>query len=55
MESFSAGRLGIMQEAANTISHAAVISVRYAAIRKQFGAERNGPESSIIDYQLHVI
>lgn len=55
LESFSAGRLGIMQEAANTISHSAVISVRYAAIRKQFGAERNGPESSIIEYQLHVI
>lgn len=54
LESFSAGRLGIMQESANTISHASVIAVRYAAIRKQFGPERNGNESSIIEYQLHV-
>ncbi|CAO1355326.1 unnamed protein product [Diamesa hyperborea] len=53
LESFSAGRVGIMHEAANTISQAVVIAVRYAAIRKQFGTERNGPESPIIEYQLH--
>lgn len=54
LESFSAGRLGIMQESANTLSHAAVIAVRYAALRKQFGYEKDGPEVPIIEYQLHV-
>ncbi|XP_035783311.1 peroxisomal acyl-coenzyme A oxidase 3-like [Anopheles albimanus] len=53
LESFSAGRLGIMQESSNTLSHAAVIAVRYAALRKQFGTDRDGPEQSIIEYQLH--
>lgn len=53
LESFSAGRLGIMQESANTLSCAAVIAVRYAALRKQFGPEKNGPEVPIIEYQLH--
>ncbi|XP_037959957.1 peroxisomal acyl-coenzyme A oxidase 3 [Teleopsis dalmanni] len=53
LESFSAGRIGIMQESVNTLSNAAVISVRYAALRKQFGPERNGPELPIIEYQLH--
>lgn len=54
LESFSAGRLGIMQESSNTLSHAAVIATRYAALRKQFGPDRDGPEQSIIEYQLHV-
>uniref|UniRef100_A0A1L8DZ18 Acyl-coenzyme A oxidase n=1 Tax=Nyssomyia neivai TaxID=330878 RepID=A0A1L8DZ18_9DIPT len=53
LEGFSAGRLGIMQEATNTLAHSVVIAVRYAAIRKQFGPIRNGPEQPIIDYQLH--
>lgn len=53
LESFSAGRLGIMQESTNTLSHAAVIAARYAALRKQFGPEKDGPEQSIIEYQLH--
>lgn len=54
LESFSAGRLGIMQESTNTLSQAAVIAVRYAAIRKQFGTDVHGPETPIIEYQLHV-
>ncbi|XP_037044871.1 peroxisomal acyl-coenzyme A oxidase 3-like [Bradysia coprophila] len=53
LESFSDGRLGIMQESAGTFSHAAVISIRYAALRKQFGPDRSGPEVPIIEYQLH--
>lgn len=53
LESLSAGRIGIMHESANTISHAVVIAVRYAAVRKQFGTERDGPESFIIEYPLH--
>ncbi|CAD7085580.1 unnamed protein product [Hermetia illucens] len=52
LESFSAGRLGIMQESVNTLSSAAVIAVRYAALRKQFGYEMDGPEVSIIEYPL---
>lgn len=54
LESFSAGRLGIMQESSNTLSHAVVIAVRYAALRKQFGSDRDGPEQPIIEYKLHV-
>ncbi|XP_068145030.1 peroxisomal acyl-coenzyme A oxidase 3 [Drosophila tropicalis] len=53
LESFSAGRIGIMQESANTLCSAAVIAVRYAAVRKQFGPERQGEESAILEYQLH--
>lgn len=53
LESLSAGRIGIMHESANTISHAVVIAVRYAAVRKQFGPDRNGQEMSIIEYPLH--
>lgn len=53
LESLSAGRIGIMHESSNTISHAVVIAVRYAAIRKQFGPDRNGEEVSIIEYPLH--
>lgn len=54
LESFSAGRIGIMQESANTLASAAVIAVRYAALRKQFGPEKDGPEVPIIEYQLQV-
>lgn len=54
LESFSAGRIGIMQESVNTLSSAAVIAVRYAALRRQFGPERDGEEMPIIEYQLHV-
>lgn len=54
LESFSAGRLGIMQESSNTLSHAVVIAIRYAALRKQFGSDIEGPETPIIEYQLHV-
>lgn len=54
LESFSAGRVGIMQESSNTLADAIVIAVRYAALRKQFGSDINGPETPIIEYQLHV-
>lgn len=53
LESLSAGRIGIMHESASTISTAVVIAVRYAAIRKQFGPDRNGQETAIIEYPLH--
>lgn len=53
LESFSAGRVGIMQESSNTLACALVIAVRYAALRKQFGREVHGPETSIIEYPLH--
>lgn len=54
LESFSAGRIGIMQESSNTLADAIVIAVRYAAVRKQFGQNIDGPEIPIIEYQLHV-
>lgn len=54
LESFSAGRVGIMQESSNTLADAIVIGVRYAALRKQFGQDINGPETAIIEYPLHV-
>lgn len=54
LESFSAGRVGIMQESSNTLADAIVIAVRYAAVRKQFGSDIDGPEMPIIEYQLHV-
>lgn len=54
LESFSAGRIGIMQESSNTLADSIVIAVRYAALRKQFGQDINGPEMPIIEYQLHV-
>lgn len=53
LETLSAGRIGIMHESSNTIAHAVVIAVRYAAVRKQFGPDRNGEEISIIEYPLH--
>ncbi|KAL5280044.1 ACOX3 family protein [Megaselia abdita] len=53
LESFSAGRIGIMQESVNTLAKAAVIAVRYSAVRKQFGPERDGEDIPIIEYQLH--
>lgn len=54
LESFSAGRVGIMQESSNTLADAIVIAVRYGAVRKQFGTDIDGPETPIIEYQLHV-
>lgn len=54
LESFSAGRVGIMQESSNTLADAIVIAIRYAAVRKQFGTDIDGPETPIIEYQLHV-
>lgn len=53
LESLSAGRLGIMYESTNTLSHATVIAVRYASVRKQFGPDRKGKEISILEYPLH--
>ncbi|XP_055389389.1 peroxisomal acyl-coenzyme A oxidase 3 [Condylostylus longicornis] len=53
LETLSVARLGIIQESVNNLSSATVIAVRYAALRKQFGHERNGPEVPIIEYQLH--
>lgn len=54
LESLMTGRLGICIEAVGTLSSAAVIATRYAAMRKQFTLERGGQERAIIEYQLHV-
>ncbi|XP_049858043.1 peroxisomal acyl-coenzyme A oxidase 3 [Schistocerca gregaria] len=51
LENLSAGRVGIMQESANTLCHSVCIAVRYSAIRKQFGPDEN-EELPILEYQL---
>lgn len=58
LENLSAGRMGICQEAANTLGAAAVIAVRYAAVREQFTSSltsnKDGrAETSVIEYELH--
>lgn len=54
LESLMTGRIGISNESTGTLAFASVIATRYAAIRKQFTIERDGPEVPIIEYQLHV-
>uniref|UniRef100_A0A6M2DM39 Acyl-coenzyme A oxidase n=1 Tax=Xenopsylla cheopis TaxID=163159 RepID=A0A6M2DM39_XENCH len=54
LEALSAARIGIMQESSNnSLAHAAVIAVRYAALRRQFAPQANAEEKPIIEYQLH--
>ncbi|GLH03761.1 Probable peroxisomal acyl-coenzyme A oxidase 1 [Gryllus bimaculatus] len=53
LENLSTGRVGIIQESSNTLSHAVCIAVRYSAVRKQFGPNDNDDEElAIIEYQL---
>lgn len=55
LENLSTGRMGICQESVNNLICAVTISVRYAAVRKQFSDNGNGGnEFPIIEYQLHV-
>ncbi|XP_034938028.1 peroxisomal acyl-coenzyme A oxidase 3 isoform X2 [Chelonus insularis] len=56
LENLSAGRMGICQEATNTLGAAIVIAVRYAAVRKQFASclsAKGETETPIIEYELH--
>lgn len=65
LENLSTGRMGICQESVNDLICAVTISIRYAALRKQFSDNGNGngnggehgslsDELPIIEYQLHV-
>ena len=65
LENLSTGRMGISQEGVNNLICAITISIRYAAIRKQFGPNGNGNGNSstndnvqeelpLVEYQLHV-
>ncbi|XP_043273425.1 peroxisomal acyl-coenzyme A oxidase 3-like [Venturia canescens] len=57
LETLSAGRMGICQEATNTLGAAVVIATRYAAVRTQFASCLSGEsdliETPIIEYELH--
>ncbi|XP_015603182.1 peroxisomal acyl-coenzyme A oxidase 3 [Cephus cinctus] len=55
LENLSAGRMGICQEATNTLGAAVVIAVRYAAVRTQFAPSlsNSSEETAIIEYELH--
>lgn len=56
LENLSAGRMGICQESTNRLGAAAVIAIRYAAVRKQFSTSHSSAneETPIIEYELHV-
>lgn len=53
MGALSNGRIALTYYSYCFMSMALTIAVRYAAVRKQFGATP-GNEQSIIEYQLHV-
>ncbi|OXU18462.1 hypothetical protein TSAR_010776 [Trichomalopsis sarcophagae] len=55
LENLSAGRMGICQESTNRLGAAAVIAIRYAAVRKQFSTSHSSAneETPIIEYELH--
>uniref|UniRef100_A0A1Y1M5H5 Uncharacterized protein n=1 Tax=Photinus pyralis TaxID=7054 RepID=A0A1Y1M5H5_PHOPY len=48
----STGRVSVVQESSEYLICAVVIAVRYAAVRKQFGANKD-EELAIIEHQLH--
>lgn len=52
LENLSTGRVGIIQESANTLCHAVCIAIRYSAVRKQFAQSEDAEELPIIEYQL---
>ena len=57
LENLSAGRMGICQEATNTLGAAIVIATRYAAVRTQFASSLSSKgqiETPLIEYELHV-
>ncbi|KAK4876258.1 hypothetical protein RN001_012680 [Aquatica leii] len=48
----STGRASVIQESSEYLSYAVTIAVRYAAVRKQFGPDKE-TEIAIIEHQLH--
>jgi acyl-CoA oxidase len=46
------GRTSMVADSSNTAKKALTIAVRYAAVRRQFGA-KNGVETQILDYPIH--
>ncbi|XP_068635662.1 peroxisomal acyl-coenzyme A oxidase 1-like [Aristolochia californica] len=44
-------RQTIVLDAANALSRAVCIAVRYSAVRRQFGSQEGGPELQVIDYK----
>ncbi|KAK5644685.1 hypothetical protein RI129_005985 [Pyrocoelia pectoralis] len=48
----STGRVSVVQEGSEYLIYAVIIAIRYAAVRKQFGVNKN-EELALIEHQLH--
>lgn len=44
-------RQTIVSDASSALSRAVCIATRYSAVRRQFGSQRGGPETQVIDYK----
>ncbi|OQR80326.1 peroxisomal acyl-coenzyme A oxidase 3-like [Tropilaelaps mercedesae] len=49
----SMGRVAIAGMSTNNLIKAAVIAIRYAAVRRQFGPDNSSEEMPILEYQMH--
>ncbi|KAI8900767.1 acyl-CoA dehydrogenase/oxidase C-terminal [Globomyces pollinis-pini] len=47
------GRVTMVTDSGNISKKALTIAIRYAAIRRQFGARKDKPETKILDYVIH--
>ena len=50
----SAGRVGITSLGVVNMIKALTISIRYSAVRRQFGPEDGAPELPVLEYQMQV-
>ncbi|KAK5644686.1 hypothetical protein RI129_005986 [Pyrocoelia pectoralis] len=48
----STGRVTVVQQGSEFLTYAVIIAIRYAAVRKQFGVNKN-EELALIEHQLH--
>ncbi|KAJ3081391.1 fatty-acyl coenzyme A oxidase [Quaeritorhiza haematococci] len=47
------GRVAMVVDSGNVSKKALTIAIRYAVVRRQFGAKPNEPETKIMDYTIH--
>jgi len=47
------GRVAMVVDSGNTAKKALTIALRYAAVRRQFAAKPDGPESKLLDFPIH--
>ncbi|KAI9347166.1 acyl-CoA dehydrogenase/oxidase C-terminal [Zopfochytrium polystomum] len=47
------GRVSMVVDSGNTAKKALTIALRYAAVRRQFGANAQHPETKLLDYVIH--